>query len=128
MSRAGVYAVERKIVNLSFNSYKGLTKMKEHFSASQINRVMSQSLDYECACPAQVCGAIVDLRDLYQYQSKCMRDSANDLLMHETIARATEHAHAVLENCLKEVLRIEGWDLETLELPEPMKAKALKAS
>jgi hypothetical protein len=102
--------------------------MKEHFSASQINRVMSQSLDYECACPAQVCGAIVDLRDLYQYQSKCMRDTDNDLRMHEAIAQATEQAHEILENCLREVLRIEGWDPQTLSLPEALRLKADKAT
>jgi hypothetical protein len=101
--------------------------MKEHFSASQINRVMSQSLDYECACPAQVCGAIVDLRDLYQYQNKCMRDTVNDLLMHESIAKATTQAHEILENCLREILHMEGWDLQTLTLPEALRLKAEKA-
>lgn len=101
--------------------------MNEHFSASQINRVMSQSLDYECACPAQVCGAIVDLRDLYQYQKKCMRDTVNDLRVHESIAHATAQAHEILETCLKEVLGLEGWDPQTLSLPEALKLKAEKA-
>jgi hypothetical protein len=100
--------------------------MRQQFSSLQINRVMTQSLDYQCACPAQVCGAIVDLRELYDYQANCIADTATDRKMHEAIAAAASQAHEVLEDCLKQVLDMEGWNPETLELPEALKLKPLK--
>ena len=100
--------------------------MKEQFNSSQISKVIDQSLIYQCACPAQVCRAIFELRELYEYQMNCANDSANDKLVHGTIALATEKAHAIMEECLSRVLEIEGWDKNSLAMPEGLKKKTVK--
>ena len=97
--------------------------MKEQFNPSQISRIIDQSLVFQCACPAQVCRAIFELRDLYRYQMECIGDSRNDALVHQTIADAVERSHALMEDCLTQVLRIEGWDIATLVVPESLRDK-----
>lgn len=100
--------------------------MKERFNASQISKVIDQALVYQCACPAQVCRAIFELRELYDYQMKCASDTVNDERVHKTIAQATEKAHELMEDCLIKILEIEGWDKETLVMPELLKRKSAK--
>lgn len=97
--------------------------MKEQFNSSQISRVIDQALVYQCACPAQVCRTIFELRELYDYQMNCANDTANDKLVHTTIAQATEQAHALMEICLQKILDIEGWDLNLLTMPESLRRK-----
>jgi hypothetical protein len=97
--------------------------MKTRFDAAQVSRVLDQALVYQCACPAQVCRAIFELRDLYEFQVNCGNDTANDQAVHGAIAQATEAAHAVMEECLTRVLELEGWDLATLEMPESLRKK-----
>ena len=101
--------------------------MKEQFDPSQISKVIDQSLVYQCACPAQVCRAIFELRELHRYQMECINDSDNDVLVHRAIADVAERSHALMEECLTRVLEIEGWDLATLAMPEALKAKQRKA-
>ena len=100
--------------------------MKERFNASQVSKVIDQALVYQCACPAQVCRAIFELRELHQYQVNCANDSVNDEVVHNTIALATEKAHQILEDCLARILEIEGWDTATLNMPETLKKKPVK--
>jgi hypothetical protein len=100
--------------------------MKEKFSASQISRVIDQALIYQCACPAQVGRAIFEMRELYAYQMNCAKSSGNDQRVHGAIALATEKSHEILENCLKEILVIEGWDQESLSMPDSLKKKPAK--
>ena len=100
--------------------------MKEQFNPSQISKVIDQALVYQCACPAQVCRAIFELRELYEYQMNCANDSANDELVHRTIASATEKAHEIMEDCLNKILEIEGWDKGSLSMPEALKKKPAK--
>lgn len=100
--------------------------MKERFNAAQVSRVIDQSLVYQCACPAQVCRALFELRELHAYQMSCASDSVNDAVVHNTIAHATEKAHELMEDCLARILEIEGWDLATLNMPETLKKKAAK--
>lgn len=100
--------------------------MNERFSATQISKVIDQALMYQCACPAQVCRAIFELRELYEYQINCANDTANDRLVHETIAAATEKSHTLMEECLARTLEIEGWDLATLTMPESLRKKPAK--
>jgi hypothetical protein len=95
--------------------------MQHQFQPSQINKLIEHSLAYQCACPAQVGKAILELRDLYRYQMECLIDTANDVQIHRAIAEATEKAHALMEACMARVLHIEGWDLETLEPPPQIK-------
>jgi len=100
--------------------------MKEVFHASQVSKVIDQALVYQCACPAQVCSAIFELRELHEYQMNCASDSVNDEAVHNTIALATEKAHEIMEDCLARILEIEGWDTATLNIPEALKKKAAK--
>ena len=101
--------------------------MKEQFDPSQISRIIDQSLVYQCACPAQVCRAIFELRELYRFQIACINDSHNDVQVHRAIAETAEKSHALMEECLTRVLEIEGWDRVTLEMPEQLKARQRKS-
>lgn len=100
--------------------------MKELFNTAQISKIIDQALMYQCACPAQVSRTIFELRELYDYQTQCANDTANDRLVHETIAAATEQAHVLMEQCLIRVLEIEGWDPSTLTMPESLRKKVAK--
>ena len=100
--------------------------LKQIFSSTQLNKIMGQSLDYQCACPAQVCGAVIDLRELYEYQANCLKDSETDHKMHESIASGTAISHAALEACLQEILELEGWDPILLNLPDSLKGKPIR--
>ena len=100
--------------------------MKEQFNASQISKVIDQALIYQCACPAQVCKAIFELRELYDYQMNCASDNNNNALVHKTIAAAAEVSHEIMEECLKQILEIEGWDQSNFIMPESLKQKIPK--
>ena len=101
--------------------------MQEKFNSAQISKVIDQALVYQCACPAQVCRAIFELRELYDYQMNCANDTVNDREVHETIAAAAIEAHQIMENCLIRILEIEGWDATTLNMPESLRKKPAKS-
>jgi hypothetical protein len=101
-------------------------QLKEQFNAAQISKVIDQALIYQCACPAQVCKSIFELRELFDYQMNCASDSKNDALVHKTIAAAAEVSHEIMEKCLKTILEIEGWDQANLNMPESLKQKSPK--
>lgn len=101
--------------------------MKEQYSAGQISKIIDQALVYQCACPAQVCKAIFELRELYAYQMGCAEGAGNDQRVHAAIAKATEQSHEVMENCLRDILVLEGWDLATLTMPVSLRKKPAKA-
>lgn len=100
--------------------------MKEEFDSAQVSKVIDQALVYQCACPAQVCSTIFELRELFDYQQNCANDTINDIKVHNTIAAAAEKAHKIMEECLKDVLAIEGWDMTTLDMPETLRKKPVK--
>ncbi len=100
--------------------------MQETFDSAQISKVIDQALMYQCACPAQVCRAIFELRELHQFQMNCADDTANDRLVHETIAAAAEQSHQLMERCLEKILEIEGWDRATLTMPASLRKKPAK--
>lgn len=100
--------------------------MKQKFTTAQISKVIDQALIYQCACPAQVCRAIFELRELHDYQLNCANDEVNDRKVHLAIAEATEQSHQLMEECLEKVLRIEGWDMSTLTMPESLRKKPAK--
>ena len=101
--------------------------MQERFNAAQVSKVIDQALIYQCACPAQVCRTIFELRELYDYQMNCAEGTANDRGVHETIAASTARAHQLMEECLAKVLEIEGWDLATLEMPLSLRKKHVRS-
>ncbi|MBW8078842.1 MAG: hypothetical protein HKM01_08120 [Gallionella sp.] len=91
--------------------------MKSKFSDSQLSHIIDQSLIYQCACPAQVAKHIIGLRDLHDYQKNCINQTGTDKAVHQRIAADAERAHAALEECLREVLCLEEWDMQTLNMP-----------
>lgn len=89
------------------------------YSDAQLEKIRGQGLVYMCACPSQVSEQVSNLRRLFAYQLNCMGNSqlTLDRKTHELIAQATHEAHDIMQACLDDVLRHEGWDLETLEMP-----------
>ncbi|MBC7622837.1 MAG: hypothetical protein H7232_05585 [Aeromicrobium sp.] len=101
--------------------------MQQRYDAAQLSQVIDQALVYQCACPAQVCRAIFELRDLYDYQMNCANDSTNDRLVHEAIANTAQLAHEAMESCLAQVLEIEGWNPTDLIMPVALRKKPAKS-
>jgi hypothetical protein len=95
------------------------------FSREQLDTILKQSMMYACACPAQICKTIKEQRALYTYQQECLNQDDTDKAVHQAIADAIEETHPKLEACLKEVLTLEGWDLETLEMPAAILKKLM---
>lgn len=92
------------------------------FSALQLAVINDQAALYTCACPLHVSMQITNLRKLFDYQNQCMDldDLAeNNVLkqVHRRIAEATKQAHAIMEECLDEILDLEGWDRTKMEMP-----------
>ena len=100
--------------------------MKERYNTEQISKVIDQALIYQCACPAQVCKAIFEMRELFDYQINCSSDSKNNPLVHKAIAAAAEAAHEIMEECLNHILDIEGWNQANFVMPESLKKNTFK--
>ncbi len=93
------------------------TRMTHRFSKEVLMRIVEQAMIYQCACPAQICKAISQVRELYAYQQDCLTMSDTDKAVHERIAATCARNHGELEQCLEDVLKLEGWDLTTYEMP-----------
>ena len=61
------------------------------------------------------------MRELYQYQLDCTTLRKEDLGVHERIMQSLLVVHAEMEKCLDDVLVAEGWDKETLAMPEGLR-------
>lgn len=101
--------------------------MQQQWTDEQVSTIIDQSLIYQCACPAQVCKEIIGLRQLYAYQQGCINQTDTDVLVHQRIADDTAKAHVLMEACLHKILELEGWDMNTLTMPESLKKKTLKS-
>lgn len=90
------------------------------FTDAQLRRINLQSILYLCACPSQVGEQISNLRQLYDYQANCSNRSQSAMQdeVHARIAEATRQAHAIMEQCLQDILALEAWDPVTLEMPD----------
>lgn len=97
------------------------TEDRYRYSARQLTVILEQAGIYMCACPAQVAAQMLELRKLYRYQLKCIGEMPDLADTHRCIAEAVARAHALLEDALDEVLRIEGWDKESLAMPEGLR-------
>lgn len=97
--------------------------LEQQFSDEQLKHVLEQSIIYSCACPAQVCKALLQERELFTYQAKCLNLTFTDAAVHRTIAESVQATHRVMEECLVKVLKLEGWDLETLTMPEALQKR-----
>jgi hypothetical protein len=92
------------------------------FTALQLAIINDQGVLYECACPVHVSLQIINLRKLFDYQQECMSidiSPTNNVQMqvHRHIAEVTKQAHRLMEQCLDEVLELEGWDKNKMEMP-----------
>lgn len=97
--------------------------MNKTFSEDQLTHIRNQALIYQCACPAHVAVAIDAIRALYNQQVNCLNDSETDHAVHKCIQKSAEKNHAELEECLTDILKLEGWNLETLEMPDQLKKR-----
>lgn len=101
--------------------------MKQRYSRESLVRIVEQAIIFECACPAQVCKAINQVRELYAYQRDCLTQTDTDHAVHQRIAESCARNHAELEQCLDDVLRIEGWDAATLTMPANVEKRRASA-
>ena len=99
--------------------------LNKQFSEDQLARILEQSVIYACACPAQVCKTIFQNRELFAYQTNCLNSTHTDAAVHRTIADCIRRTHAELEICLEDVLKLEGWNLLTLEMPVALQKRIL---
>jgi len=98
---------------------------QKRFTDDELEQIIEEATIYMCACPAQVAAQLRSLRELYRYQLACESEPANDTVVHQTIAAATLQAHALMEVCMDDILRIEGWDRATLKMPPGLRRKQL---
>ena len=99
--------------------------LEQQFSDEKLRHILEQSIVYSCACPAQVCKSLLQERELFAYQAKCLNTTGTDAAVHRTIAESVQVTHREMEKCLVEVLKLEGWDLETLTMPEALQKRML---
>ena len=99
----------------------------ERFTDAELELIVETGLIYMCACPGQVADAVRKLRELYRYQLNCLTNPENVGIVHQTIATSTVLAHAQMQDCLDEVLKLEGWDRTTLQMPEGLRCRQRKA-
>jgi hypothetical protein len=46
--------------------------------------------------------------------------------VHQTIAQTAAATHGQLQDCMEQILVLEKWDRETLQMPEYLRVKQLK--
>ena len=92
--------------------------LQNTFTDAELEKIINEAMLYMCACPAQVAAQISDLRGVLRYQRNCLQTASGAAIqVHQTIAEATLQAHRQLEQCLDQVLQLEGWDRQTLTMP-----------
>lgn len=92
--------------------------LQNTFTDAELEKIVNEAMLYMCACPAQVAAQISHLRGLLRYQRNCQQTASGSAVqVHQTIVDATMLAHRQLEQCLDQVLQLEGWDRQTLEMP-----------
>jgi hypothetical protein len=97
--------------------------IQQRFSDGELEQIIEEATIYMCACPGQVAVQLRTLRELYRYQNRCESSPENDPEVHRVIAAATLQAHGVMEACMARVLAIEGWDRQTLKMPEGLRRR-----
>ncbi len=101
------------------------------FTALQLAIINEQAALYTCACPVHVSLQIANLRKLFDYQKMCIdmetsADSSIEIQVHQRIAEVTKQAHQLMEQCLDEILDMEGWDRNKLEMPTNSSRKRIE--
>ena len=90
------------------------------FTAIQLAIINNQAALYTCACPVHVSLQITNLRKLFDYEKMCMEtptESSLEMQVHQRIAEVTKQAHQLMEQCLDDILDMEGWDRTKLKMP-----------
>jgi hypothetical protein len=100
--------------------------METRFSNEVLTRILDQAMIYQCACPAQVCRSINELRGLFAYQADCLDLTDTDKAVHRRIVEAVKVSHAEMEKCLEDILRLEGWDMNTYQMPDALMNRILR--
>lgn len=95
----------------------------ERFSDGELEKIIEEGMIYMCACPAQLAETLRKVRQLYRYQTSCLLDPLNDLLVHGTIAESAAITHTQLEDCMERVLELEQWDRATLSMPAGLRRR-----
>ncbi len=95
----------------------------QDYSDAELEQIVEEAMLYMCACPGQVASEIRRLRELIAYQQSCGQQPDNASAVHQCIARHAMQSHAVMEACLSEVLALEGWDRQTLRMPEGLRMR-----
>lgn len=98
------------------------------YTDEELRTIIDQGTIYMCACPSQVAQTIQHIRQLYQYQIGCLTDTQNDPSVHQLIADTASKVHADLETCMDQIIEIEKWDRQTLQMPEHLRIKQFKAA
>lgn len=103
-------------------------KLDNKFSAYQLAIINEQAALYTCACPIHVSLQIANLRKLFDYQQECIANetaSGNDIQMqvHRRIAEVTKQTHQMMEQCLDEILDLEGWDKTKMQMPAGLRKR-----
>ncbi len=96
--------------------------LENKFTALQLAIINDQAALYTCACPVHVSLQITNLRKLFDYEKQCMEmepppDNKVHSQVHQRIAEATKQAHQIMEQCLDDILELEGWDKTKMEMP-----------
>jgi len=92
-------------------------QLTTQYSNEQLEHILEEAFTYMCACPAQVAEQLLQLRKLFAYQMNCISNDSLMIEVHQLIAESTRKAHSELEHCLHDVLKLEGWDQQTLDMP-----------
>lgn len=97
-------------------------KLENKFTALQLAIINDQAALYTCACPVHISLQITNLRKLFDYQNMCIEmetesESQIEIQVHQRIAEVTKQAHQLMEQCLDEILDMEGWDRTKLQMP-----------
>jgi hypothetical protein len=95
------------------------------YSTQDLRHIIEQATIYQCACPAQICTSLQAAHALYGYQQQCLSETSTDVAVHQRISATAERLVEELEQCLEDVLRLEGWDMETLTMPADLQKRLL---
>ena len=96
---------------------------EEHFSDSELTKIIEEGLIYMCACPAQLAETLRNVRRLYRYQLDCLDNAKNDSVVHNAIAEVAIATHRQLEACMEKILVLEKWDRSTLDMPPHLRKR-----
>ena len=103
-----------------------MVELENKFTALQLAIINNQAALYNCACPVHISMQITNLRKLFDYQKTCIdlpSESDVNIKVHERIAEVTKQAHQLMEQCLDEILDMEGWDRAKLEMPVGLRTR-----